>query len=48
MTRQTKEEIAEKLRKTHLNNQKREQEFAKLAKQFILITDRLHTTKNRR
>jgi len=45
MTRQTKEEIAEKLRETHINNQKREQEFAALAKQFILITDRLQTTK---
>ena len=46
MTRQTKEEIAEKLRETNASNLKREQEFAALAKQFILITDRLQTIKN--
>ena len=45
MTRQTKEEIAEKIRETNANNLEKEQKFAALAKQFILITDPLTNDK---
>ena len=42
MTRQTKEEVADTLRETQAYRQKREHEFASLAKHFISKIDSIH------